>query len=342
MRNHKTMIAAFVITLWGVALCSMGFAKDDKEFIPGEDSGFFYTIKKGDTLWDLSQKFYDSEWDWPGLWKINDDIKNPHWIYPGRKIRVFLKEKAALEPTIVKVQKAKNKIAPVKVKTSFSFSEMDHIGFVKKKMQLSLGSIIKEQDGNLMMSMNDIIYIKPSAEDTLIPGEIYHIFTTETIEKENNDQIFNGVKHLIKAQVKILEHKENYVVGKIIDANRTVYKDDLIMAYYKRDPILSVEDNPETIDARIICSEDNNLLVNDNRIAFIDAGKASVKPGQIYSIFRVNRIKDHTLLKIGKKDSMKLDNLETGKLIILHTEDIASTVMILSSKYAIHPDDMVN
>jgi len=57
MRNHKTKIAAFVLTILGFAFYSMGFAQDDKEFIPGEDSGFYYTIKKGDTLWDLSQKF---------------------------------------------------------------------------------------------------------------------------------------------------------------------------------------------------------------------------------------------------------------------------------------------
>ena len=76
-------------------MCSTGFAKDknssnnDEEFVPGTDSGFFYTIKKGDTLWDLSQKFYNSQWDWPGLWEMNEDIKNPHWIYPGKKIRIF-------------------------------------------------------------------------------------------------------------------------------------------------------------------------------------------------------------------------------------------------------------
>jgi hypothetical protein len=340
MQTQKTMIAIFILTFLGFA--STGFAQDDKEFNPTEDSGFYYTIKKGDTLWDLSQKFYNSQWDWPGLWEINDDIKNPHWIYPGKRIQIFLKGKAALKPKIVEVQKVKKEIVPVRIKTSFSFSEMDHIGFIRKEAQSPLGSIIKEQDDNLMMSANDIIYIKPSTRGTLIPGRIYHIFTTENVEKKINTQIFSGVKHLIKAQIKILEHKTNYVTALITKAYRAVYKDDLIMEYYKRDAILTVEEKPDPIAAKIICSENNNIMINDYRIAFIDIGAANVKPGQIYSIFRKNEVKDNTTWQFKKKDPIKLANLESGKLIVLHTESIASTVMILSSKYAIAPNDMVN
>ncbi|SDT84461.1 LysM peptidoglycan-binding domain-containing protein [Desulfobacula phenolica] len=342
MRNQGTMIAAFALTIWAVALCSTGFAGDYKEFIIGEDSGFYYTIQKGDTLWDLSEKFYSSQWDWPGLWEMNDDIKNPHQIYPGKKIRVFLKETPLLKPKIVTVRETKEKKPPIKIETSFSISGMDHIGFLRKKAQPSLGSIIKEKDDKLMMSTNNIIYIKPSGKGPLVPGRIYQIFTTSDVKEKINDKTFKAVKHLIKAQVKILEHKQMYATALITNAYRPVYKNDLIMEYYKRDSILTVEEEPGPIDARIICSEDDNIMINDYRIAFIDAG-TKVKPGQIYSIFRKNKLTDNTLWPLKKKnDAIQLENLESGKLIVLHTEDIASTVMILSSTYAIHQDDMVN
>ncbi|HEY2030718.1 MAG TPA: LysM peptidoglycan-binding domain-containing protein [Myxococcales bacterium] len=47
-----------------------------------------YTIQKGDTLWDLSQKFLANPWYWPKIWSLNPGIENPHWIYPGGKLRI--------------------------------------------------------------------------------------------------------------------------------------------------------------------------------------------------------------------------------------------------------------
>ncbi len=349
MLNQKTITLVLVLTVLGLAVCSSGFANEKrsidgitKEFVPGEDSGFFYTIKKGDTLWDLSQKFYNSEWDWPGLWELNNDIKNPHWIYPGRKIRIFLKERAPLKPKVVEVKKLPKKV-PVKVKPSFSFSEMDKVGFIRKSEQESLGEVIKEQDGNLMMSKDDIIYIKPSGEGTLVPGRDYHIFTADKVKEKIDKKTFTGIKHLIKARVKILEHKVSYATAVITHSYRPVGSGDMVMDYFKRDSVLTVEEKPAPIDARIVCSEDNHMMINDYIIAFIDKGKDRVKPGEIYSVLRKNELKDNSLWPQKKTNQqIKLEDLESGKLIVLHTEDISSTVMILSSKYAISPNDMVN
>jgi LysM repeat protein len=46
-----------------------------------------YTVKRGDTLWDLSSMYLTSPWRWPELWGMNkEQIRNPHLIYPGQEL----------------------------------------------------------------------------------------------------------------------------------------------------------------------------------------------------------------------------------------------------------------
>src|SRR3972149_2235798 len=72
----------FLIIMFGTFAADIALAQqeDYKE----------YTVKKGDTLWDISSKEIIDPFLWPKVWKENPTVKNPDLIYPGQKIRIPL------------------------------------------------------------------------------------------------------------------------------------------------------------------------------------------------------------------------------------------------------------
>ena len=84
MRKIITLICFLLPALAFVAVPGAFAAQPDIRLDIRGDAPDRHIVVKGDTLWDISGKFFKDPWKWPHIWGLNKDtIKDPHWIYPG-------------------------------------------------------------------------------------------------------------------------------------------------------------------------------------------------------------------------------------------------------------------
>jgi hypothetical protein len=71
------MLASAVISVQTSA------SADDPQLLLNDAVPEQYQVVAGDTLWDISALFLRDPWMWPEIWHANQQIANPHLIYPG-------------------------------------------------------------------------------------------------------------------------------------------------------------------------------------------------------------------------------------------------------------------
>ena len=221
-------------------------AQEKKE---GEE---IYTIKKGDTLWDISAKFLKDPFLWPKLWQRNPYITNPHWIYPGRPITLVPLEepkKVAEEPKKeppspplpkeVVVQKlappveAKPEVKPPEEKP-LGWPDIRSAGFVSDIDYRGIGVILDSKEGKNLMSAGDITYLTFNTDEKILLGDKYTIF------RVSDDMIRNpqtgkriGRKYNILGNVQVIDMNGNFYTAKVIESFDAIEKGDRLKPYEK-------------------------------------------------------------------------------------------------------------
>jgi hypothetical protein len=307
----------------GTALAAVGISMA-ADYAAETKSGYYYTVQKGDTLWDLSRRFADSPWVWPELWTENSTvIANPHLIYPGQKIRLI--RKAGVSP-----QMPAGGDNQLQANVHFFYSLINQVGFIRRVPVVPQGVIFqKPVKGTNMISEGNTVYLKPEGNAALETGALFTVYRTFDPLYDQNTKELIGTQHFLVGIVQVTERQPEYAIGKVLKSYRPILLSDKLMPYNHRNPRILFEKSKEGIDGTIMISEEHLNMFAEFNTAFIDRGRIhGIKEGQIYSVY----YRDENKLGTGKSTQTITIPVNCGELIVLHVEDTNSTVLITDSE----------
>jgi hypothetical protein len=147
------------------------FAQSESELRADHPSR--YVVQEGDTLWDLAERFLRDPWRWPLIWQANEQVENPHLIFPGdvlvvtsdNMIKVVrLKPKVYVEP----LERAIPTIPPHVIQPFLSASLIIEPGELEKA-----GHVLSGVEDEIIIGKYTNFYARGLANDT---SEHYLVF----------------------------------------------------------------------------------------------------------------------------------------------------------------------
>jgi len=144
----------------------------------GQDRGEeVYVIKKGDTLWDLSDTYLDDPFQWPELWQRNQYITNPHLIYPGNSLRLHGRPKSIRRQAVRETERAVGAVTEAQpISEAAKTTEIQEVveeSVVAAKEEESVAAKEKEE----VPSPEEVEQALPSEE-----GEVAEVFRKGGVE----------------------------------------------------------------------------------------------------------------------------------------------------------------
>ncbi|MEM7434090.1 MAG: LysM peptidoglycan-binding domain-containing protein [Myxococcota bacterium] len=261
----------------------MGMGPEDaqqKVAIPA-DTPPVYTVRDGDTLWDITEQFYGDPYRWPQVWSYNADITNPHWIYPGAKIRLRPADGQFVETAPRGFSYAKSR------RRGDNPVFMAEYGFLDSDALKEAGYIIGANEEHMMLADTDEAYIR------LVDGATPQIGKTYTVYREIQDfereAAERGKLIRITGEVVLNDYDEKRQVGRAtvvntLDATERGFK---VAPLERRFYWVDVVPAEESVRARVVASLYPRKLPATNQIVFVNVGaENNVQLGNRFFIVR--------------------------------------------------------
>ncbi|MCW8901324.1 MAG: LysM peptidoglycan-binding domain-containing protein [Gammaproteobacteria bacterium] len=326
-----------------------------------------YVVVKGDTLWDISKRFLKDPWRWPSVWHINPGINNPHLIYPGDVIVMYiingkpyitLDGKAGVRPTGNQTPKLPPEIKPglkvVKLSPSARVS-----GIHKAITTISMTAIRPFLDRPRVVTedmLDDAPYIVSSYEEHLISGTGNRVYAKNMenpisaynivrpgkpyVDPESGDTL--GYEAIYLADARLVKAAEDDKPATLVvtKALREVLNNDVLIPYEQREEMFQFTPrSPEAnIKGQIIDVFNGVSLIGQHMVVVLNRGEDDgLAPGHVLAVMKKGaRVHDSQAWLFTGVD---LPDERAGIMMVFKTYKNLSYALIMEANRAMSVND---
>jgi len=244
--------------------------------IEGQIVPELHTVRSGDTLWDISSRYYRNPYGWPRLWAQNAQIQNPHWIYPGDQVR--LRDANDSGPAAMNLGLRRG--AKVPPQTVF----LRDVGWLDDKTDDVWGEVVGSPSEKMMLSEGDDVYVKlgkdkDGKEREIAQGQTLIIFRPLATSGAAAEK---GQLVSIRGTVRIdrINKEERLARGRIIESLDVIERGTKIGPVDRSFLIVPPVKSDKDLQARIIAALYPHAFYAGQQVVFLDKGeKEGVVPG---------------------------------------------------------------
>ncbi len=324
----RIYLAAFIIFITALfsaaAVCAQGGIQ---EHIVETETGIYYIVQPGDTLWGLSQQFSDSAYLWPDLWKENQQISNPHLIYPGDRIKLYRRKDIKRVKQVDAVTRPRGE--------QVRYENINAVGFIRREGLEPSGIVVEPVGPKALIGQYDQLYLAGLDHEFQV-GDKYTIFRKLKPVLDNETNAYIGIQHLLVGICEITKIHEETAIADVVRSWRNIERKDLLTPYLERSPIIEIKESVPGLIGKFISNEEHFRLTGQFQTAFIDKGESDgVEPGQYYTLFLED--KNRVWSTGGVNKTIQMPKQDIGTVLVLHTEDTTATVVLTRSEKSIEP-----
>ena len=322
-----------------------------------------YTVKKGDTLWGISNLFLQDPWYWPEIWQKNTQISNPHLIFPGDvltlvyvngqpQILVNEAQHKAVQQTSgdlggLPVKKLSPNIRSKALQASIPSIPGDAIRqFLSKPRVVTkeqLGNaprIIASDEKHLILGSGNRVYIRGEIDKERVRFSVFHP-GDELRDPVSNELL--GYEAKYAGNVHITTYGDP-ASGNITYTEREVLIGDRLLPEDKSklENLFFPHVPDRDVNAQIISLYDALFGVGQYQIVVINKGERDgMEVGHLLATFTQGEVVRDRFDKRRSKP-VKLPDERSGLVMLFKTFDRVSYGLTLESKHVIHDNDSVH